>query len=291
MSQSRSRRGFTLIELLVVIAIIAVLIALLLPAVQQAREAARRSSCKGNLKQYGIALATYHEKFGSFPMGTAPSTTSGRIGWGFTALMLPELDQTAAYNSIDFKAANCCVALKNMQAASQSNPTSQPFQVTMCPSDVNTQERTTTGVNGLYDCGFLYPGNYLGVSGDMVPIWGAARPDGNGTFFFGGSVKERDITDGLSGTIVVGERGVPKDKGWGWVICGGAELEHYIGTGLGLSEAFNDTLHNMNFWSWHPGGANFLFGDGRVQMLNNNISLTVLKNLSTRAGNEVVGEY
>jgi prepilin-type N-terminal cleavage/methylation domain-containing protein len=99
------RSGFTLIELLVVIAIIAVLIALLLPAVQQAREAARRSQCKNNLKQIGLALHNYHDMANSFPIGVNSSfigTGGQRWGVSFWTLLLPYLDQAPVYNQFSF---------------------------------------------------------------------------------------------------------------------------------------------------------------------------------------------
>ena len=107
---TRKRQGFTLIELLVVIAIIAVLIALLLPAVQAAREAARRSQCVNNLKQIGLAMHNYHQSINSFPQGKSQSsstfgTMTGYAGWGewsAQAMMLPYMEQTPIYNSINF---------------------------------------------------------------------------------------------------------------------------------------------------------------------------------------------
>src|ERR1700730_5064061 len=101
------RRGFTLIELLVVIAIIAVLIALLLPAVQAAREAARRAQCVNNLKQIGLALHNYHDVNGSFPMGSSLGLYNGgfyqaKQGWSAHGAMLPQLEQMALYNAINF---------------------------------------------------------------------------------------------------------------------------------------------------------------------------------------------
>src|SRR5262245_42410440 len=112
-ASGRRRRAsaFTLIELLVVIAIIAVLVALLLPAVQQAREAARRSQCKNNLKQFGLALHNYHEAFSTFPMAeTNPSNGpacnggpgAGWCGFSVHVMLLPYLDQGPLYNQINF---------------------------------------------------------------------------------------------------------------------------------------------------------------------------------------------
>src|SRR6187549_867831 len=108
-------RGFTLIELLVVIAIIAVLIALLLPAVQQAREAARRASCRNNLKQIGLALHNYHDQVLCMPSGFVNRHGYTYMGsyavphWGWNAMILPQLDQAALFNSVDFRG---CYALQ-----------------------------------------------------------------------------------------------------------------------------------------------------------------------------------
>ena len=102
-SKRRQKRGFTLIELLVVIAIIAILISLLLPAVQQAREAARRTQCRNNLHQIGLALHNYHDAIGMFPLG---GTYSIGPGFSWLALILPYTDEAAIYNSINFSL-NC----------------------------------------------------------------------------------------------------------------------------------------------------------------------------------------
>src|SRR5262249_2123177 len=123
----RSRkRGFTLIELLVVIAIIAVLVALLLPAVQQAREAARRTQCKNNLKQIGLALYGYQEQFVRLPPGWIGVTNGkpdiyGINGWGWASKILPQMEQTPLYNTINF-------------SLSVAHPTHAAARTTIIPS-------------------------------------------------------------------------------------------------------------------------------------------------------------
>src|SRR5579871_6659577 len=126
------RKGFTLIELLVVIAIIAVLMALLLPAVQQAREAARRSQCKNNLKQVGLALHNYHEIANMLPPGWVGITAGapdihGLNGWGWASKILPLLDQSTAYNQINFSVDVSNAANNAMRLTT--------FPVFRCPSD------------------------------------------------------------------------------------------------------------------------------------------------------------
>ncbi len=117
---SKFRRGFTLIELLVVIAIIAVLIALLLPAVQQAREAARRSQCKNNLKQIGLAIQNYHDTFILFPMSytTDATFTTATRGKSWITGVLPYIDQAPLYNTMEMSAP---------MANSTTNPLPTPY--------------------------------------------------------------------------------------------------------------------------------------------------------------------
>lgn len=290
-------RGFTLIELLVVIAVIGILVSLLLPAVQQARAAARRTECKNRLKQIGLAVHNYHDVHQTFPMGSTSETRPG--AWGMMAQLLPYLELANTYNLIDFEDFGCCNAVKVLQESvpPRPDPSSNPHTVFFCPDDFNSGRRLRSGPLGenpaSYDCGHLFPGNYMGVSGDRgnpVTLCGGVT-DGNGAFYSLSKVKFRDFTDGTSNTIIIGERGIPKDLGWGWWLCGGTECEHYISTELGLSpganvDSWNGTLRR--FWSWHDGGAHFLLGDGSVRFLSYNMDFNTYREISTRGAGEIV---
>ncbi|MCX7420459.1 MAG: DUF1559 domain-containing protein [Planctomycetia bacterium] len=286
------KHGFTLIELLVVIAIIAILIALLLPAVQQAREAARRSQCQNNIKQFGIALHNYHDLHRCFPMGSSVQTGNG--AWGLMMHLLPQLEQSSAYKSVNINKTDCCIELIAVQAAGKLTPSGQPLPMLNCPTDPLGGQQITSGTQpGTYPCGKLNPGNYLGVSGKIDSACGGTTI-GKGMLFSLSSVRLSQVLDGTSSTLMLGERGIPNDFTWGWPICGGTECEHYISAQRGLSPGKSAPFSAgivERFWSWHPGGAYFLLADGHVKFLNYSIDYTTFTNLSTRDGREVVGEY
>ena len=183
------RSGFTLIELLVVIAIIAVLVALLLPAVQQAREAARRTSCRNHLKQMGLALHNYHDVFRSFPSGVIAANGNLQDGLhsGFT-LMLPQLDQAPVYAAYDFD-----VSWKDPV---NREATSTPLSVFLCPSSPGGLPQ-----NGGFD---LPVSDYAFCKGSRAWLCLEAKTV-RGMFDINSDTKTRDVTDGLSNTIAMGE--------------------------------------------------------------------------------------
>jgi len=237
----RRLRGFTLIELLVVIAIIAVLIALLLPAVQQAREAARRTQCRNNLKQFGIALHSYHDTYNHFPPGwvqytQAGSAANGTSHWAWGTYLLPFVDQAPLYNLLQVGNSSLGMrqalaiggttipnALAGMQAAQNA------FR---CPSDTGPQTNSQMGfaTNGTPTTApFVALSNYVGVHHAPVatnlifvtnaqPLGTSINKNANG---FNGilgqnsSIGTRDITDGTSNTFAIGERAwlVPRSGG------------------------------------------------------------------------------
>lgn len=218
------KRGFTLIELLVVIAIIAVLIALLLPAVQQAREAARRTQCKNNLKQIGLALHNYHDSFTVFPFGKGPSYTGAAAyaRWSQHAMILPYIDQANLYNAINFSAPPETPGMGgiiNFMPAyvsptginSSASRTSIPGF--LCPSD--------TGVTGDWAGQNNYAANQGGWLCDRSDQPGAATDSSpsevqTGVFYYLSQVRMRDLIDGSSSTCFFSEKirghGTPDPK-------------------------------------------------------------------------------
>ncbi|MDB4614454.1 DUF1559 domain-containing protein [bacterium] len=290
-TRSKNRYAFTLIELLVVIAIIAILVSLLLPAVQQAREAARRTQCKNNLKQIGLAVHNYQSAYNVLPPGwvsAGPGESDRHNYFAWSTFILPFLDQPRLYSSFDF----------STDMDSPANAEFLDIQLAMyrCPSD----DSPAMYHSDRQDLD-LAVSNYPGIGGHRVCALNA-----EGAFGLNSSTRIRDFQDGTSNTVVVGERiafqpytdRIPVWSGVYLTETYGLNLEVVLGwTGIPLNRP---TLSEHGFSSRHTGGAQFLFGDGHVRFINDNIDSRqnvqddyhgVYQALSSMAGGETVGEF
>ncbi len=269
------RRGFTLVELLVVIAIIGILVSLTLPAVQEARESARRTQCQNNLKQWGLACHMYHDTTRAMPIGI---TINGQ--WTFRARMLPYMEGNNTYNNIDFGNSypHCFAASAGNLA---TNPSDDSFTFYHCPSDPLQKGIYPNYFGAPYICT-----EYMGVSG------GASDLINDGTFYVNSRRKFADISDGLSNTVIMGERGIPKDLFWGWATCGATSYDVYLSMQYGYARGKADVTPDLaHFWSYHRGGAHFLVADSSVRMVRYNTDYKVLVGICTIKGQEAIGEF
>lgn len=327
---STRRRAFTLIELLVVIAIIAVLIALLLPAVQQAREAARRSQCKNNLKQMGLALHNYHDVSLLFPSGgttcAGGCTYATKAGHNLFASILPYIEQGTLYNRLNWDYSGFPVNGLGVDTNHEQS-TFTVIPVYLCPSSTtatfNGYQWTTPG-GSPYPClGPQATVNYVGIMGSSQS--GSVRSS-SGTFYLNSNIAVRDILDGTSNTMVIGEysglaKGQPlsrvktagPDVTYGWFNTpawfgfydNGATGPYSIQLGayktvtyapnaawfLGTGAASASTAFNQSLKSQHSGGIHIVMGDGAVRFVSENIALAILYNLADVADQNPIGNF
>ena len=257
------RRGFTLIELLVVIAIIAVLIALLLPAVQQAREAARRSQCRNNLKQMGLAIHNYHDNNNTFPFGKGPSYPGSPVyaRWSQHAMLLPYLDQVPLYKSIRFTLPPDTPGMGGVIAfmpaytspgGVNTVPSVSSVAMFLCPSD-----GAATGPGQNNYCG--NQGGWLCDRGDTAAAATDVNPSETqtGVFYFLSKVRTADVRDGLSQTAFFSERrrgnGSPDPKSDLFVIPPQLTLAATYTTCMGLNTSTATPLTSKWGYSWVMG--------------------------------------
>lgn len=313
--KAKGRRGFTLIELLVVIAIIGVLVALLLPAVQQAREAARRTQCKNNLKQIGLALHNYHDVTNLFPPGWVSrsyqvSATTELSIWSWGAFLLPYIDQTPLYNTLQpgSRSIDANLALGGATAAALTTP----LQGFLCPSDAGapalnnfdgplgtgaTQQTNFATYNRHATNGTtnvpIATSNYVLVAdvGDSITPSVLEAPYGPplGIGWNDSRVGIKDLSDGSSNQLVVGERafklktlyiGAGNALGFAPPTAGapynGQQCRSCLAVvGIpywGLNQTVVNADHqSRGFSSNHTGGVHFVLGDGSVRFISENI--------------------
>ncbi len=304
------RRGFTLIELLVVIAIIAILIGLLLPAVQKVREAAARTQCTNNMKQQGLALHAYHDANGGLPAGNSPYTSAFPFegSWTWMGYILPYVEQENVA-----KQAKTFASSGGSNWYSWYNPACPiKMKAFTCPADARGQQVFVGAPYGIVDQALTM---YLGNSGTIS----ADTTTANGVLYLGSKTHLSLITDGTSNTIMVGERPPNSNLEFGWwfaaygydgrgnadcvmtsndvalanyfitnyntapnLPCNGSAAQK-IGLQPGNPNVGCDAAH---YWSFHPGGSQFMMADGSVRMISYSGN-TLIPALSTRAGGEV----
>ncbi len=302
------RRGFTLIELLVVIAIIAILIALLLPAVQQAREAARRSQCKNNLKQVGLALHNYHDTFTVFPYaqmsGSSLAPGAAARNQNGLVMLLPYIDQAPLYNTFNFSQPfgkyNSTSAPVNVIVAPNLTAKSTKITSFMCPSDAGAPFINDDPT--YYGCGTTGPSwksSYgLSVNGThLLPAWTAYGAASRTAFGGNSNASMRDFRDGTSNTVAVCENVFECNSGR---ISPWACVQH-AGTGTNLTggriNRFMPTNpgtlidYNQNASSSHVGGCHVLLADGAVRFVSENTNSQTLIYLAYIADGQVLGEF
>jgi prepilin-type N-terminal cleavage/methylation domain-containing protein len=319
-----SRRGFTLIELLVVIAIIAVLIALLLPAVQQSRESARRTQCKNNFKQLGLALHNYQDTFSVFPASgyalgiggqdyVSPQIPKQSNTSGFV-MLLPYFDQAAIYNKWDFNNAASSSYVYGLYSASTvlGNPSvnapisKKVMPMLTCPSDNGAA--FYTGKDQYYSISTTEAGGYRS-SYDFSAWYGDyyfnhyPYPLQDRRMFGADTCTSiRDMTDGSTNTVAMTEQTREKYNG----AVGGWSYRCHVNIGIDFA------WYPINMWTYpgvpssylvgrlaqwatagslHTGGCHIVLGDGSVRFVSENIDATTRQRLATISDGLTVCEF
>jgi prepilin-type N-terminal cleavage/methylation domain-containing protein len=310
----RIRNAFTLIELLVVIAIIAVLIALLLPAVQQAREAARRTQCKNNMKQIGLALHNYEGTYTCWPIGSF-GPYDKVPNWRLH--LFPYMDQAPLYNALDFN-----LQFKgNVVTTNTTVLSKQKIAAYICPS--STLDPNANLINNTQN---IQTPMYVGISGAYPDpagrVVGSASNYGgfytnNGILLHNQLTRMRDATDGSSNVMMVAEQSgrvgledirsgyyggytgttfsLPVTSSYpngadSWS-CGLTSVQYRINAPTKAGGSDNPWDPNTVINSFHTGGIHGLLTDGSVRFISDNIDFTTLTKLCSRDDNLPMGEF
>jgi prepilin-type N-terminal cleavage/methylation domain-containing protein len=339
----RQKNAFTLIELLVVIAIIGILVALLLPAVNAAREAARRAQCSNNLKQIGIALHNYHGAHGAFPPGetyieiAGSNQVGGRIrlgdgksvisGHAWSAFILPFLEDSMVYDRLNWSLPGWCTSAEmrdaDLEHYAACSTVVSPY---ICPSSPESpQYNGKSGDLPVNSMGLI---QYVGIAGsDLMrgTFWDETydtygrRVANGGTFYLHSKTRVRDIIDGTSKVMGVGEYsgvtecqalnpfGGTTNNGTGWNLGfkGGGDFIWPARTiafppnsryfwddpDAKTCDPIQSTITKGALKSMHPGGIHALMLDGSTHFLEENIDLTTYKNLADIDDGNVLVEY
>ena len=311
MAQLKSNRrqprssGFTLVELLVVIAIIGVLIALMLPAIQASRESARKTRCANNLKQLGLGMQAYTVSHLAFPPGYTSTVMAdhddGGPGWAWGSMIMPYIEESSLHDQINY-----ALQLRVPESAGV-RLTSVPLFI--CPSDdifepiIDIPSKSSTRII----CQ-MAAGNYVASAGTIRPTCKLCRDKFDGVFGRNREIRPKELQDGLSKTLCVGERASRWSRPVVWGVVPNSKVidnqkpglytagpAFVLGTtfneGFNIESALDDMDHGTigtfaeSYGSMHPGGVFFMFCDASVRFVYDDADPSIMNALSTRDGN------